>query len=153
MQHIPHLLVLVAACSITVGVRAAQPTGAEKERALNAATGWVAILDSRNFTAAAGAGFAEEWFARMNFPKQEDKVASIAAILAQPRTANGCNCGIRDGDFFAFTYDMKYTWTSHGLRGIKYWKQGTEVLYMLLEKDGTWKPAAMSMQLSGNLTH
>ncbi len=171
MQRISRLLILMTAFLVTVGVHASQPKAVGNGAALGAATAWVAVLDSRNFVGAA-AGFAEESLALVNFPTREERVQAMAAILALPRTANNfnyvvtrilqpggikqvtsCNCGIRDGDYVALTYNVKYTWTDRGLRGMKYYKRGTEVLYMLLEKDGTWKPAAINLQLPGNFTY
>ena len=49
-------------------------------------------------------------------------------------------CAIHDGEYFVFTYDLKNRWTN---RHIFQETEGKQVLYMLKEKDGSWKVAGI----------
>jgi len=128
---------------------------AGKQEALKAANAWVAQLD-RPDTDGAAEGMAEETIAIFHWPTRAANLAVMSGLLnAPPRGGIGtrkmsrtfrpedtkqmssCSCGIRDGEFFVFVYDVTYTWTQHQIYQTK---KGSDVLWMLLEKDGTWKP-------------
>jgi hypothetical protein len=143
-------------------VRAADPkTGdaVDKAAALRSATAWLALLDRPDYVAA-GAGVSEESLATINYPTPEEKAHTMGAVLASigPTSRMGgqheitrkleldtikqetsCGgCGIRDGEYFVFTYDLTNRWTNHHMFQST---AGKQVLYMLKEKDGSWKVA------------
>jgi len=170
----PRLFLLASALLLCARLCAAAPAAAEQDAALKAATAWLAILDTGDYGRAAS-GFAEEWYATLvNLPTQAQKVQSTTAILFQSRYSLGinspytvvrklqpdgvkylrsCQCGIRDGEFFTFAYELKFAWTERVLRGIRFTRQAHEVLYMLQEKDGTWKPVALFTKAIGGFGH
>lgn len=158
--HVMTLCALNAA-----GVCAADPiinSASDKDAALKAANAWVALLDKSDFIAA-GAGVSEESLAGVPNATLDQKTHTMGAVLASigPNSRMGgqqkvtrkleadkveqvtsCGgCGIRDGEYFVFTYDLTNTWTNHHMFQSL---QGTQVLYMLKEQDGTWKPAKIA---------
>lgn len=159
LQPLAFLLVVAIAAQTP---KATSPQSSDKAAALKAATEWLVHLDAGDNIAAAE-GYAEEVIALMNWPKHEEKVAAVGAALNGPRSDMGvrqvartlrpdatkkattCACNIRDGQFYVFTYDVKYSWDFHH---IPHYKAGTEVLYMLLEKDGSWKPARIDLNIT-----
>jgi hypothetical protein len=133
-----------------------------KAAALKSATAWLTLLDKPDFVAA-GAGVSEESLASINYRTPEQKAATMGAVLAsigptsrmggqhemtrklEPdtiRQETSCGgCGIRDGEYFVFTYDLTNRWTNHHMFQAT---AGTQVLYMLKEKDGSWKVAKIN---------
>jgi hypothetical protein len=155
------LLTAVFCSSITLHA------AATKDAALAAATSWLAILDTTDYTKASS-GLADEVQARFNLPSKDEDLHSMnIAVLnsdkrypvfghgntavtrtLQPdgvKQVTSCNCGIRDGVFFTFTYDVKYNIKNPAMH-MSYSKAGTDVVFMLLEPDGSWKPAAITSQ-------
>jgi hypothetical protein len=151
-------------------VRAAEPQAADamdKAAALKSATAWLTLLDKPDYVAA-GAGVSEESLATINYPSADEKAHTMGAILASigPTSRMGgqhemtrklerdnikhetsCGgCGIRDGEYFVFTYDLTNKWTNHHMFQAT---AGTQVLYMLKEKDGSWKAARIYYNQSG----
>jgi hypothetical protein len=161
MKRFTAVLLLGAVLFAAITSHAAPAADADEQAALEAATAWLAILDAGNFNAA-GAGVAKESLANIHWPTPEENAAAMGNLLALQRTSGGtrkvarqlqpdatkrvtsCNCGIRDGDFYVFTYSVKYSWLDHHVGFVK---EGTEVLYMLRESDGSWKPAFITLQV------
>ena len=139
-------------------------TPADREAALSAANAWLKILDTNDVRAAAR-GWAEERIdmpALSRYPDREAKIQILASILSQQRPFDNkleftwtlqpgsvkhvstCSCGLRDGNYYVMTYDYTSTYIqdprSHSVGS----RRGTDVLYMLQEQDGTWKPAALT---------
>jgi hypothetical protein len=131
---------------------------AGKAAALKVATAWLVLLDKQDTEAAAGA-MAPETIALFHWPTKQENMAMIAGGLNQPprgglgaremsrtfkpeatKQATSCGCGVRDGEFMVFFYDVKYTWTQNHIYQTK---EGIDVLWMLLENDGTWKPVGI----------
>ncbi len=168
------LLLPASALLLCARLCTAEPAAVEQDAALKAATAWLAILDAGKY-GQAGSGFAEEWYATLvNLPTQARKAESTTAILFQSRYSLGinsaytvvrklqpdgvkhlrsCQCGLPDGDFFEFTYAVKFAWNDRVLRSIRFTRQAHEVLYMLRENDRTWKPAALFTQAVGGFGH
>ena len=135
----------------------------DKEAALSAATAWLKILDTGDFKAAAR-GWADERIdmpALHNYPSREERIQVLAILLAQQRGQDGtwerkftrtlqpdsvkqvftCNCGLRDGNFYVMSYDYSSSFlVNHNPN----YRNGVDVLYMMQEQDGTWKPAAIT---------
>jgi hypothetical protein len=145
-------------------VRAVEPKTGDavgKVAALKSATEWLKLLDKSDYVAAGGA-VSEESLATINYPTREEKAATMGALLAStgPTSRMGgqhemtrrleletikqeasCSvCAIHDGEYFVFTYDLTNRWTNHH---IFQETEGKQVLYMLKEKDGSWKVAGI----------
>jgi hypothetical protein len=148
-----------------VDVHAAQPDtddAGPEAAAQKAATAWLELLDKSDFVAA-GAGVSEESLATIQNGTPEEKARTMGFVLASIgptsrmggqhemtrrleadgiRRATSCGgCGIRDGEYFVFTYDLTNKWThNHMFQATA----GTQVLYMLKENDGSWRPAKIA---------
>ncbi len=153
-----------AVLCISIGLHAASPNDVQKGAALAAATSWLAILDSGDYLKAAS-GLADEVLAEFKWPKKEDNLMAAAGTLSDKRRGEfgvnpvvtrklqpvgvkqvtSCKCGIRDGIFYTFAYDVKYKWDDRRYHVQRY-RDGTDVLYMLIEPDGAWKPVAIASQ-------
>jgi hypothetical protein len=164
MKRKDNVLLLAAVLCISIGLHAATPNDARKDAALAAATAWLAILDSSDYLKAAS-GLADEVLAEFKWPKKEDNLMAAAGILADKRKGEfgvnplvtrrlqpdgvkletSCKCGIRDGVFYTFAYDVKYTWDDRRFH-VQRFRDGSDVVYMLLEPDGVWKPAGIVSQ-------
>ena len=153
-----------ATCCISL-LHAATPSGAPKAAAQAAATSWLAILDTGDYGKAAS-GLADEVLATIKWQTKEERAAA-AVMFLDPNKRKGdfntipavtrklqpgsvkqvttCKCGIRDGVFFTFTYDVKYKWDDRRFH-VQRFRDGTDVVFMLLEPDGSWKPAAIASQ-------
>jgi hypothetical protein len=134
----------------------------DEAAALKAATTWLALLDKADF-AAAGAGVSEESLATIPHGTPDEKARTMGFVLASigPTSRMGgqhemtrklepnsikhvtsCGgCGIRDGEYFIFTYDLTNTWTKNHMFQTT---AGTQVIYMLKEHDGSWKLAKIA---------
>jgi hypothetical protein len=132
-----------------------------KAAALKSATEWLKLLDKPDYVAAGGA-VSEESLATINYPTREEKAATMGALLASTGPASrmggqhemtrkleletikqetSCGvCAVHDGEYFVFTYDLTNRWTNHH---IFQEAEGKQVLYMLKEKDGSWKVAGI----------
>jgi hypothetical protein len=157
------LLLATTLCTFA-RLAAAAPADTQLNAAQAAVTAWLAILDTGDYREAAS-GFADEVLAAFNFPTKEEKVASANLALLDPITRRGqfgvnpavkrtlkpegvktvtsCPCGIRDRVFYTFAYDVEYTWEDHRFH-VQRFRSGTDIVYMLREPDGTWKPAAIT---------
>ncbi|MGA2851212.1 MAG: hypothetical protein ABSE46_19585 [Terracidiphilus sp.] len=163
-----HLILLSVFFLSAVGFSPAQ-TASDRSAALNAATAWIALVDAKDWSGAAH-GYSPEALAALHSPTPEQALQGLAAYLAiqhfsqdsdphevtrKPQAdgvkrVTACNCGIPNGDFFEITYDVKYKFVRMHMAGhIPYYRQGTEVLYMMHEKSGAWKPAALVMHVGG----
>jgi hypothetical protein len=139
-----------------------------QDDALKAADAWLKLVDSGDSKAAA-AGLADETKAKFQGLAPLQNTVSIAALLGPPaddasmnypnykftrtlspdsvKQVRSCPCGIPSGTFYVMSYDFKSTWNGNVLvdaRSHQYrpgGRQGTDVLYMLQEHNGTWKPA------------
>ena len=159
------LLLLPLLIFAAVAVRAAEPkteNAVDKAAALKAATAWLVLLDKPDFVAA-GAGVSEESLATIPNSTPDEKAHTMGAVLSSIgptsrmggqhemtrklvpdsiKQATSCGgCGIRDGKYFVFAYDLTNKWTNHHMFQST---QGTQVLYMLKERDGSWKPAKIA---------
>jgi hypothetical protein len=155
----------VATCCFSIVLHAATPNSAEKAAGQAAATSWLAILDTGDYGKAAS-GLADETLATIKWPTKEERAAA-AVMFLDPNKRRGdfstkpavtrklqpdgvkqvttCNCGIRDGVFFTFTYDVNYKWDDRRFH-VQRFRNGTDVVFMLLEPDGSWRPAAIASQ-------
>ena len=163
MKRITAHFLLAMALSVFAGFCAITPCDAQVAPAQAAATSWLAILDSGDYSKAAS-GFADEVFATFRWPTQDEKLHA-ATMLLDPITRKGqfgvnptvtrtlkpdgvkqvtsCNCLVSKGPFYAFSYDVKYTWDDHRYH-VQRRRDGTDTVYMFREPDGTWKPAAIA---------
>ena len=153
-----------------LAVRANEPQtndAVDKAAALKAATAWLALLDKSDFVAA-GAGVSEESLAGIPNQTPDEKAHTMGAVLASTgptsrmggqhemtrklepdsiKLVTSCgDCGIRNAEYFVFTYDLTNKWTHHHMFQST---QGTQVLYMLKEKDGSWKAWKISYNQTG----
>jgi hypothetical protein len=145
---------------------AAAPDPAESAAAVKAADAWLAVLD-RNDLQGAAAQVSPEALAALNKP-HDQAVGLVAAVLASGRedqgersverhlkedsitAASGCGeCLVKTGHYIVMTYAVKYTWDYHHIR---HYRDGTEVVDMFREPDGSWTLGGITQQLSGNHT-
>lgn len=166
MKQIASGLLLLTVFSMPIALRAAAPRDADEGKALAAATSFLALADAHDCNKAAE-NAADEQFARVHWPSRAENVTAVAALIfdlpnrwrnyspsadvtrtLRPNRAKrvtSCQCGIRDGVFYAFTYDVKYVSYDRVLRS-HITRPGTDVVYVLQEPDGSWKPAGLSSQ-------
>jgi hypothetical protein len=130
-----------------------------------AAAAWLAELDSNDLKRAA-ADVAPEVLSALNKPTRDEDVGIVAMLLATDREDRGVRtierhlqadsvhatssceaCLVHEGQFVVLTYAVKYSWTwGH----IPHFRQGTEVVTMLHESDGSWRLAGITLHLGGN---
>jgi len=160
---ITHLLLAATLCT-SVRLFASAPSDTQATAAQAAATSWLAILDSGDYMKATS-GFADEVLAEFKYPTQDEKLHAAAYMILDPanrkvqsgsnptvtrtlkpdgvQLVDTCNCLVHKGPFYAFTYDVKYTWDEPRYH-IHRQRDGTDTVYMLREPNGTWKPASIA---------